>query len=129
MPATTIQPVLALDQLIAGVRAVNAERGDWSTTAQRVTDQLHAHLPGPDILAAEQRLGSPDRAESHTRHVESDGSFSVTAVWRPGQMTRTRDRLKRPPLLRPRGRAMSAHATVASEAERGTVAELAGGHP
>jgi 3-mercaptopropionate dioxygenase len=92
MPATTIQPVLALDQVIDGVRAVNAERGDWSTTAQRVADQLRAHLPGPDILTPEQRLGSPDHAESHTLHVESDGSFSVTAVvWRPGQMTRIHD--------------------------------------
>jgi 3-mercaptopropionate dioxygenase len=92
MSATTIQPIGQLDQLIAGVRAATEDRADWSTTAQRVAEQLRAHLPGPAILTPAQRLGSPDHAESHTLHVEPDGSFSITAVvWRPGQMTRIHD--------------------------------------
>jgi 3-mercaptopropionate dioxygenase len=92
MSTTTIQPVGQLDQLIAGVRAANADRADWSTKAQRVVDQLRAHLPRPAILTPEQRLGSPDHAESHTLHVEPDGSFSIIAVvWRPGQATRIHD--------------------------------------
>ena len=80
MSATTIQPIGQLDQLIAGVRAATNDRPDWSTTARRVADQLRAHLPGPAILTPAQRLGSPDHAESHTLHVERDGSFSITAV-------------------------------------------------
>src|SRR5438874_4099521 len=92
MPATTIQPIGQLDRLITGVRAATNDRADWSTTAQRVAEQLRAHLPGPAILTPAQLLGSPDHAESHTLHVEPDGSFSITAVvWRPGQMTRIHD--------------------------------------
>ena len=93
MTATTIQPTGQLDQLIAGIRAATNDRADWSTTAQRVAEQLRAHLPSPEsILTPEQRLGSPDHAESHTLHVEPDGSFSIIAVvWRPGQVTRVHD--------------------------------------
>jgi 3-mercaptopropionate dioxygenase len=95
MSATTIQPIGQLDQLdqlAACVRAATTDRADWSTTAQRVAHELRAHLPGPAILTPAQRLGSPDHAESHTLHVEPDGSFSITAVvWRPGQVTRIHD--------------------------------------
>jgi predicted metal-dependent enzyme (double-stranded beta helix superfamily) len=88
---TTIQPV-GLGELVAGVRIAIDEHADWSTTAQLVADRLRAHLPGPEILTPEQRLGSPDNAASHTLHVEPDGSFSITAVvWRPGQTTRIHD--------------------------------------
>jgi 3-mercaptopropionate dioxygenase len=91
MPTTTIQPA-ALGQLVAGVRIAIDDRSDWSTTAQLVADQLRAHLPGPEILTPEQRLGSPGNAASHTLHVEPDGAFSITAVvWRPGQITRIHD--------------------------------------
>jgi predicted metal-dependent enzyme (double-stranded beta helix superfamily) len=91
MPTTTTQPV-ALGQLVAGVRTAIDEHADWSATAQLVADQLRAHLPGPEILTPEQRLGSPDQATSHTLHVEPDGSFSIIAVvWRPGQITRIHD--------------------------------------
>src|SRR6266545_7783000 len=91
MSTTTIQPV-GLGELVAGVRIAIDEHADWSTTAQLVADQLRAHLPGPELLAPEQRLGSPDNAASHTLHVEPDGSFSITAVvWRPGQITRIHD--------------------------------------
>jgi hypothetical protein len=47
MSATTIQPV-----------------------GQLVADQMRAHLPGPDVLTPEQRLGSPDRAASLIGHTE-----------------------------------------------------------
>src|SRR5438128_12431874 len=67
---------------------------NWSDTAQLVAEQLRRHLPSPDVLTAEQRLGSPDDYCSHTLHVEPDGSFSIIAlVWRPGQLTRIHDHM------------------------------------
>src|SRR5205823_11430872 len=66
----------------------------WSDTARLVAEELRRHLPGCDVLTAEQRLGSPDGYHSHTLHVEPDGSFSIVAlVWRPGQVTRIHDHL------------------------------------
>jgi predicted metal-dependent enzyme (double-stranded beta helix superfamily) len=98
MNTTTLtrQPDLAsktdLSHLLTGVRAAVATHADWSATAQLVADQLRVHLPAPDVLSAEQRLGSPDGYRSHTLHVEPDGSFSIIAlVWRPGQATRIHD--------------------------------------
>jgi predicted metal-dependent enzyme (double-stranded beta helix superfamily) len=92
MSATLIQPVDQLSPLLAGIRVAVASGADWSGTAQLVADQLREHLPRTDVLTAEQRLGSPDRAASHTLHVEPDGSFSITAVvWRPGQLTPIHD--------------------------------------
>jgi predicted metal-dependent enzyme (double-stranded beta helix superfamily) len=91
MSTTTIQPV-GLGELVTGVRNAIDDHADWSTTAQLVADRLRAHLPGPEILTPEQRLGSPDSAASHTLHVEPDGSFSIVAlVWRPGQITPIHD--------------------------------------
>src|SRR6266496_5037499 len=81
-----------LSDLLTGVRAAVAAHADWSGTAELVADQLGLHLPAPDVLSAEQRLGSPDGYRSHTLHVEPDGSFSIIAlVWRPGQVTRIHD--------------------------------------
>jgi 3-mercaptopropionate dioxygenase len=78
--------------LIDGVRGAVATHADWSRTAELVAGQLRLHLPTPDVLTAEQRLGSPDGYTSHTLHVEPDGSFSIIAVvWRPGQLTRIHD--------------------------------------
>ena len=89
MSVTTIHPV---EQLADGVRTAIDVHADWSTTAQLVADRLRTQLPGPEILTPEQRLGTPDRAASHTLHVEPDGSFSIIAViWRPGQVTRIHD--------------------------------------
>ena len=81
-----------LTDLIAGVRtAVNAHV-DWTDTAQLVAEQLRTHLPGPEVLTPEQRLGSPDDYVAHTLYVEPDRSFSIIAViWRPGQTTRIHD--------------------------------------
>lgn len=92
MTTTQTHPITELSQLVVGVRTAVAAHASWSDTAQLVTEQLRQHLPGPDVLTAEQRLGSPDGYRSHTLHVEPDGSFSVTAlVWRPGQVTRIHD--------------------------------------
>lgn len=92
MPLTLIQPVDQLQRLVAGVRTAVDSHADWSHTACSVADQLCAHLPRPDVLTLEQRLGSPDGAAGHTLHVEADGAFSITAVvWRPGQVTPIHD--------------------------------------
>lgn len=83
-----------LTHLVAAVRPVVDRHASWSETAQLVAEQLRCHLPSPDVLTAEQRLGSRDGYCTHTLHVESDGSFSIIAlVWRPGQLTRIHDHL------------------------------------
>src|SRR5919201_2393835 len=94
MTATQARPVSQLTQLVAGVRTAVDAHASWSETAQLVAEQLRRHLPTPDLLTPEQRLGSPDGYESHTLHVEPDGSFSIIGlVWRPGQVTRIHDHL------------------------------------
>jgi 3-mercaptopropionate dioxygenase len=95
-PMTTTQTHHAteLTELIEGVRTAVALDASWADTAQLVAEQLRRHLPTPDVLTAEQRLGSPDTYTSHTLHVEPDGAFSIIAViWRPGQITRIHDHL------------------------------------
>jgi predicted metal-dependent enzyme (double-stranded beta helix superfamily) len=92
--ATQIRPAGRLNPLVAGIRTAVATHADWAETAQLVADQLRRHLPGPDVLTAEQRLGSPDGYRGHTLHVEPDGSFSIVGlVWRPGQFTRIHDHI------------------------------------
>jgi predicted metal-dependent enzyme (double-stranded beta helix superfamily) len=92
MTATQILPTSRLAELVAGTRTAVRDHGDWAETAQLVADELRRHLPGPDVLTAEQRLGSPAGYVGHTVHVEPDGSFSIVAlVWRPGQLTRIHD--------------------------------------
>ena len=87
-------PNTELGELLDGVRAAIAVNASWADTAQLVAEQLRRHLPTPDVLTAEQRLGAPDTYRSHTLHVEPDGSFSIIAlVWRPGQVTRIHDHL------------------------------------
>ena len=68
---TTIEtrPSSHLTELVAGVRAAVDTQADWSETAQLVAEQLRRHLPAPDVLSAEQRLGSPEGYRSHTLHV------------------------------------------------------------
>jgi len=81
-----------MTELIDAVRAAVDPDAGWSDTAQRVAEQLRRHLPGPEVLSEEQRLGSPDGYRSHTLYVEPDGSFSIIGlVWRPGQFTRIHD--------------------------------------
>jgi 3-mercaptopropionate dioxygenase len=91
-PATQIHAATPLNALIGGIRTAVQRRADWATTAQLVADQLRRHLPTPDVLTPEQRLGSPDDYCAHNLYVEPDGSFSIVAlIWRPGQLTRIHD--------------------------------------
>jgi predicted metal-dependent enzyme (double-stranded beta helix superfamily) len=83
-----------LTDLVTAVRQAIDVRTDWTDTAERVADQLRAHLPGPEILTPEQRLGQADRVAGHLLHTEPDGAFSVLGlVWRPGQTTRIHDHI------------------------------------
>jgi len=92
MTATQTPRAGALSSLVAGIRDAVDTRVDWHETAQLVADQLRLHLPTPDVLTPEQRLGSPDEYVGHTLHVEPDGAFSIVGlVWRPGQITRIHD--------------------------------------
>jgi predicted metal-dependent enzyme (double-stranded beta helix superfamily) len=92
MTATEIPRAGSLSPLVAGIRSVVQSHADWEETAHLVADELRRHLPGPEVLTEEQRLGSPDTYVGHTLHAEPDGSFSVIAlVWRPGQITRIHD--------------------------------------
>src|SRR6187200_2010443 len=92
MTATQNAPATGLSPLVAGIRTAVDSDADWAETAQLVAEQLRRHLPGPDVLSPEQRLGSPDDYRAHNLHVEPDGSFSIVAlVWRPGQITRIHD--------------------------------------
>jgi 3-mercaptopropionate dioxygenase len=94
MSTTQTGPAVELTELVGDVRAAVAAHADWADTARLVAEALRRHLPSPDVLTAEERLGSPDGYVSHTLHVEHDGSFSIIAlVWRPGQVTRIHDHL------------------------------------
>jgi predicted metal-dependent enzyme (double-stranded beta helix superfamily) len=94
MTTTQLQPTTELSELLDGVRSAVAVHADWTTTAELVAEQLRRHLPTPEVLTAEQRLGFADSYRSDTLHVEPDGSFSVVGlVWRPGQVTRIHDHL------------------------------------
>jgi predicted metal-dependent enzyme (double-stranded beta helix superfamily) len=92
MTATQIRTSGRLTPLVAGIRTVVERRADGAKTAQLVAEELRRHLPSPDVLTAEQRLGSPDGYRSYPLHAEPDGSFSIVGlVWRPGQLTRIHD--------------------------------------
>jgi 3-mercaptopropionate dioxygenase len=81
-----------LEELVTGVRATVSRHADWRETARLVTLELARHLPSPDVLTAEQRIGDPKSYRSHVLHTEPDGSFSIVAlVWRPGQVTPIHD--------------------------------------
>ena len=81
-----------LDELVTAVRAVVDRHSGWAETARLVADELTRHLPSPDVLTAEQRIGDPKRYCSHVLHIEPDGAFSIVAlVWRPGQVTTIHD--------------------------------------
>src|ERR671912_17096 len=94
MTATQIRPAGRLSPLVAGIRTAVERRADWVETAHLGPARRRRRPPAPDVLTAEQRLGSPDGYRSHTLHVEPDGSFSIVAlVWRPGQRTRIHDHI------------------------------------
>ncbi|MEV5705650.1 cysteine dioxygenase family protein [Actinoallomurus sp. NPDC052274] len=86
----TVRP--GLEDLVTGVRAAVDRHADWRETARLVADALRHHMPTPDVLTAEERLGDPDRYVSHTLYVEPGGTFSLVGlVWRPGQVTPIHD--------------------------------------
>lgn len=94
MTTTQARAALELVALIDGIRAAVDLPASLLGTAKLVAVELLQHLPGPDVLTAEQRLGSAEGYRSHTLHVEPNGSFSIVAlVWRPGQSTRIHDHL------------------------------------
>ncbi len=81
-----------LETLTAAIRGAVRYGDGWSDTAERVAEQLRRHLPSPDSLTAEQRVGDPDGYRSHLLHAEPDGSFSIVALtWLPGQETPIHD--------------------------------------
>jgi predicted metal-dependent enzyme (double-stranded beta helix superfamily) len=81
-----------LNELVEAVRAVIGQHADWRQTARLVADALARHLPTPDVLTPEQRVGSPDGYRSHLLYSEPGGAFSIVAlVWRPGQVTPIHD--------------------------------------
>ena len=85
-------PTPGLDELASGVRAIVSKRAEWQHTAHLVAAELRRHLPSPEILTAEQRVGDPETYKSHLLHVEPGGAFSIVAlVWRPGQVTPIHD--------------------------------------
>src|SRR3712207_2334816 len=89
---TQIPTAGGLSPLVAGIRTAVGQHAGWAQTAQLVAGELRRNLPTPDVLTAEQRLGSPDSYQGHTLHAERDGSFSIVGlVWRPGQLTRIHD--------------------------------------
>ena len=78
--------------LVTAIRSATARHADWQQTAVLVAEQVRRHLPGPEILTAREREGSPAGYVCHTLHTEPDGAFSVCAVvWRPGQQTPIHD--------------------------------------
>jgi predicted metal-dependent enzyme (double-stranded beta helix superfamily) len=78
--------------LAAAIRGAIGRHADWQETAILVAQQLREHLPGTDILTAQERDGSPDGYICNVLHTEADGSFSVCGlVWRPGQQTPIHD--------------------------------------
>lgn len=85
-------PATGLDELVTAVRAVVDQHADWRQTARLVKGELARHLPAPDVLTPEQRIGDPGGYRNYPLHTEPDGSFSVVAlVWRPGQVTPIHD--------------------------------------
>ena len=81
-----------LDELVAAVRAVVSRQADWRQTASLVASELARHLPSPEMLSPEQRLGHPEGYRSHLLYSEPGGAFSIVAlVWRPGQVTPIHD--------------------------------------
>src|SRR5215204_3546126 len=98
-PATSAQAWRAgmatrsgLAPLANAVRSAIRPGDDSATTARLVAGQLRRHLPTPDLLTPEQRLGDPSTYAQHVLYVEPGGAFSIVAVvWRPGQVTPIHD--------------------------------------
>ena len=90
--STRTIPATGFGELVTAIRAVVDKHADWRQTARLVAHELRQHLPTPEVLTAEQRVGEADGYRSYQLHTEPDGSFSVVAlVWRPGQVTEVHD--------------------------------------
>ena len=77
---------------MAAVRAVVGKQADWEQMALLVSGEFARHLPLPELLTAEQRIGDPESYRSHVLHTEPNGTFSIVAlVWHPGQVTAIHD--------------------------------------
>jgi len=77
--------------LVTAIRRATACHADWPQTAVLVADQLRLHLPGPEMLTADEREGSPDGYVCHTLHAEPDGAFSVCGTRLGSSVRRTYD--------------------------------------
>src|SRR5689334_22470193 len=87
-PGIPTQLCAPLQELVAGVRRVVAERLPQQETADRVAALLSPALRHPGLLQEHQCAGDAECYTQHVLHVEPDGSFSVVAlVWLPGQAT------------------------------------------
>jgi 3-mercaptopropionate dioxygenase len=85
-PTRPVAP--GLGELVTAVRAAVRRHADWRQTARLVAGELRRHMPSPDMLTVEQRIGDPESYRSHLLYTEPDGTFSIVAlVWRPGQVT------------------------------------------
>ena len=94
MTVTLVSAERRLADLTAGVRRAIGTGNDPELIVWSVANHLRRHLPGPEVLTAEQRLGDPRQYLTHPLHIEPDGSFSIVAlVWRPGQRTRIHDHI------------------------------------
>jgi predicted metal-dependent enzyme (double-stranded beta helix superfamily) len=81
-----------LQDLVTGVRGAVDRHVGWRETALLVAGELRRHLPTPDVMTAEERLGDPDHYQCHTLYAAPDGAFSIVGlVWRPGQITPIHD--------------------------------------
>ena len=90
----TTRTLSTLTDLVAVVRRAVDRKEDWAHTADLVADELRRHLPGPEILTADQRRGDPHKPAGHLLHTAADGAFSILGlVWRPGQTTRIHDHI------------------------------------
>jgi len=78
--------------LTADVRAVVARGLSPARSADLAAEVLRGYLADPELLTAEQCVGSAESYTQHVLHAEPDGSFSVVAlVWLPGQRTPVHD--------------------------------------
>jgi 3-mercaptopropionate dioxygenase len=93
MTTTLTATTPRLASLIAGVRSALSTPTRADLTVRLVADQLRQHLPGPDILTPEQRMGDPRQYATHPLHIEPNAFTIVALVWRPGQRTRIHDHI------------------------------------
>ena len=93
-PRAPEAPALApgLGELVTAVGEAVSRQDDWHETARGAARALRRHLPSPDVLTVEQRLGDPGGYRSHALYAAPGGAFSIVAlVWRPGQVTPIHD--------------------------------------